>query len=149
MNESYRSFFGLTREPFTSDIGCRDILVTPADQRCRDQNHPCAIRALTRRHWSRGDGKRQETALGSRWVSNPSRSGFLLFTCTSGSILELYKQITCGMDIDLTSNSKAVMTRRIKAEVLKWVVGKRIKIVLVIPYEWITVNYAILPEKRC
>jgi hypothetical protein len=29
MNESYRAFFGLTKEPFSTELGIKDILETP------------------------------------------------------------------------------------------------------------------------
>jgi general secretion pathway protein A len=132
MNDSYRSFFGLTREPFTADISCKDILVTPAVKGVQDRiMHAISIGAAALVTGEIGSGK--STAL--RYVMDelhPSQYRIIYVTATSGSILELYKQITCGMDIDLTSNSKAIMTQRIKAEVLEWVVGKKMKVVLVI-----------------
>jgi len=53
-------------------------------------------------------------------------------TATSGSILELYRQIINEMGIDITSNSRALLTKTIKQEVLELSQGKKMKVVLVI-----------------
>ena len=132
MHASYRSFFGLTREPFTSDIRREDILETPAVKGVQDRVlHAVNIGAAALVTGEVGSGK--STAL--RYVLeglHPSQYRVVSVTATSGSILELYRQITCEMNIDLASNSKAIMTRRIQTEVLEWVIGKKIKVVLVI-----------------
>jgi len=132
MHDSYRSFFGLTREPFTSDISRKDILETQAVKGVQDRVlHAISIGATSLVTGEIGSGK--STAL--RYVVeglHPSQYRVIYVTATSGSILELYRQITCEMNIDLASNSKAFMTKRIKSEVLEWVLGKKIKVVLVI-----------------
>ncbi len=53
-------------------------------------------------------------------------------TASSGSILELYRQILNELGIDMTGISRAVMTRQIKQEILELVLGKKMKAVLVI-----------------
>jgi general secretion pathway protein A len=132
MHDSYRSFFGLTRDPFTSDIRRKDILETPAVKGVQDRIlHAISIGAAALVTGEIGSGK--STAL--RYVMeglHPSQYRIIYVTATSGSILELYRQITCEMNIDLASNSKAIMTQRIKAEVVEWVLGKKMKVVLVI-----------------
>jgi len=53
-------------------------------------------------------------------------------TASAGSILELYRQILSELGIDVGSTSRAVMIRKIKHEVLEFVHGKKMKVVLVI-----------------
>lgn len=132
MHDKYRSFFGLTREPFTADINRKDILETPAIKGVQDRVlHAINIGATALITGEIGSGK--STAL--RYVTgglHPSQYKIIQITATSGSILELYRQITSVMNIDLVSNSKAIMTQRIKTEVLEWVLGKKMRVVLVI-----------------
>jgi len=132
MKNTYRSFFGLKREPFTADISLKEILVTPAIKGVQDRIlHAIDIGTVSLITGEIGSGK--STAL--RYVMagfHPSQYRVVNVTATSGSILELYRQILNEMNSDLSSNSKALMTRRIKTEVLELVHGKKMKVVLVI-----------------
>jgi len=131
MHNTYRSFFGLSRTPFTQEIDRADIMETAAIKGVQSRIlHAVDIGAASLVTGEIGSGK--STSL--RYVIggfHPSLYKVVYITATSGSILELYRQICHAMDIDLASNSKAVMTKRIKAEVLD-LVHKKMKVVLVI-----------------
>lgn len=83
MNDSYRSFFGLTHEPFTSDISCKDILVTPTVKGVQDRiMHAISIGAAALVTGEIGSGK--STAL--RYVMgelHPSQYRIIYVTARS------------------------------------------------------------------
>lgn len=63
---------------------------------------------------------------------HPSQYRLIRLTATSGSILELYRQILGELASDTNGCSRARMTGRIKNEVLQLACGKKITPVLVI-----------------
>jgi len=129
---SYRAFFEFVREPFGSDISHQHILVTPSITGVEERIH-YAVRlgAVALITGEVGSGK--STAL--RYVTgklHPSEYKVLFVTAAAGSILELYRQILSELGTDVGSSSRAVMIRRIKHEVLEFVHGKKMKVVLFI-----------------
>ena len=132
MSEAYRTFFGLQQEPFSADISLREILVTPVIKAVTERiQYAIRLGAVAIVTGEIGSGK--STAL--RHVTgnlHPSRYRVIYVTATSGSILELYRQVINEMGIDVTSNSRAVLTRTIKQEVVELSHGKKMKVVLVV-----------------
>lgn len=132
MNTAYRTFFALQREPFTADIALNDILVTAAVQAVQERLHySVRLGAVALLTGEIGSGK--STAL--RYVTgnlHPSAYRLIRVTATSGSILELYRQILSELAADVSGCSRANMTARIKHEVLQLACGKKITPVLVI-----------------
>lgn len=132
MSERYRAFFGLQREPFTADISLKEILVTPAINGVQDRIH-YAVRlgavALVTGEIGSGKSTTLRYVIGSL---HPSQYRILYVTATSGSILELYRQIIREMGIDVASNSRAMLTRQIKQEIVELTRGKKMKVLLVI-----------------
>jgi len=132
MSSTYRHYFALQKEPFAADIQRKEILLTPGleavEERIRYAIRLGAIALVT---GEIGSGK--STAL--RYVIgglHPSQFRAITVTATSGSILELYRQILSELGVDKAGISRAVMTRRIKREILDLVQGKRMKVALVI-----------------
>ena len=129
---SYRTFFEFTREPFCADIGHKQILVTPSITGVQERiNYAVRLGAVALVTGEIGSGK--STAL--RYVTgnfHPSEYKILFVTASAGSILELYRQILSELGIDVGSSSRAVMIRRIKHEILEFVRGKKMKVVLII-----------------
>ena len=129
---SYRIFFEFVQEPFGSDISHKQILVTPSLTGVKERIH-YAVRlgAVALITGEIGSGK--STAL--RYVTgnlHPSEYKIIFVTASAGSILELYRQILSELGIDVGSTSRAVMIRKIKHEVLEFVHGKKMKVVLII-----------------
>ncbi len=129
---NYRTFFELTREPFNADISHKEILVTSSLTGVEERIH-YAVRlgAVALITGEIGSGK--STAL--RYATgnlHPSEYKVVFVTASAGSILELYRQILSEFGIDVGSSSRAVMIRKIKHEVLEFVHGKKMKVVLVI-----------------
>jgi len=129
---NYRVFFEFVQEPFSADISHKQILVTPSLTGVEERIH-YAVRlgAVALITGEIGSGK--STAL--RYVTgslHPSEYKVIYVTASAGSILELYRQILSELGIDVGSTSRAVMIRQIKHEVLEFVHGKKMKVVLII-----------------
>jgi len=132
MNNNYRSFFGLKKEPFGPDLKIREILETD-ELKAVSKRFEYAVRLGGACLVTGEIGSGKSTAL--RYAADklhPSEYKAFYVTASSGSILELYRQITEQMAIYQSSTSRAVMTRLIKNEIRQLVEGKKIKVVLVI-----------------
>jgi general secretion pathway protein A len=132
MNENYRIFFELQKEPFGVDIPLEHILVTEALKAVEQRIHyTIRLGAVALVTGEIGSGK--STAL--RYVIeslHPSEYQCLYITATSGSILELYRQLLDALGMHGKGTSRAVMLRRIHQEVLEMVHAKKLKVLLVI-----------------
>jgi general secretion pathway protein A len=125
MDTSYRQFFALTKEPFGADISRKDIMLTKALSAMEERIHyTIRLGAIALVTGEIGSGK--STSL--RYVLGR----IIYITASSGSILELYRQILNELAIDVAGSSRAVMTRKIKQEVLDLTHGKKMKVALVI-----------------
>lgn len=131
-NDMYRAFFGFEKEPFPTDIDLRDILLTDdllaTWERFRYGVNLGAAVLIT------GDvGSGKSTALKyALGQLHPSEYRVFHVTATSGSILELYRQILNELGVETSGSSRASLTRRIKQEIVEWVHNKRMKAILVI-----------------
>ena len=132
MTANYRQFFGLQSEPFIADIKRKDILVTAALKGVEDRVHyAVGIGGIAVVTGEIGSGK--STAL--RYVIgglHPSEYRIIYVTASSGSILELYRQILAALGISLSSSSRALLTQRIKQEIAELINGKKLKTALFI-----------------
>lgn len=132
MTAHYRTFFGLSREPFCSDINLKEILKTPALSAVQDRfDYTVRLGGIALVTGEVGSGK--STAL--RYVAanlHPSEYRTIPITATPGSILELYRLILAKLRIEKTSSSRAVLIRLIQKEIRDLYEGKKIKPVLII-----------------
>ena len=104
MNENYRSFFGLKKEPFGADIAMKDILQTDqlVDTKAR-LDYVIRIGAVGLVTGEVGSGK--STAV--RYAAgnlHPSEYRSIYFTASSGSIMEFYRQLLSELSIHRRSN---------------------------------------------
>lgn len=131
-NETYRAFFGFEKEPFPTDIDLKDILVTDDLSAAWDRfQYAVNLGAAALITGDVGSGK--STALKYAFGQlHPSEYRAFHVTATSGSILELYRQILGELGVDTSGSSRAALTRRIKQEIAEWVHNKRMKAILVI-----------------
>jgi type II secretory pathway predicted ATPase ExeA len=132
MNPNYRLFFELQKEPFASDIEKEHILVTDGLTGIKERIHYAmrsgAVALIT---GEIGSGK--STAL--RYVTeslHPSEHLCLYVTATSGSILELYRQILGVLGINNRGISRALMLQTIRSQVTELTSAKKLKVLLVI-----------------
>ena len=132
MNETYRTLFALSREPFSSQLGLSDILQTPELLNVKERfDYAVRLGAMALVTGEIGSGK--STAL--RYAAgqlHPSEYRILSITASSGSILELYRQLLGELGIEQSTSSRATMIRLIKNEIHQLVRGKKIKVVLII-----------------
>jgi type II secretory pathway predicted ATPase ExeA len=129
---SYHTFFGLQGQPFAADLSLEAILKTEdlleVQQRVLYTIELGAIALVT---GEVGAGK--STAL--RWVAgglHPSKYKPLWVTATSGSILEVYRQLLAELDIQTASSSRAILTGLIRTQILNLVQSKKQQPVLII-----------------
>ena len=132
MNKNYRNFFGLKKEPFGTDLKIKEVLETDELKAAATRfDYAVGLGAMALVTGEIGSGK--STAL--RYCADrlhPSEYKVFYVTATSGSILELYRQITAEMGISQSSNSRAVLTRMIRNEITELVDGKKMKVALII-----------------
>ena len=132
MKPAYRSFFGLTREPFSSEITVEEILKTPEVVAVNDRfEYAVRLGAMALVTGDVGSGK--STAL--RFAMSrlhPSEYRALWITATSGSILELYRQLCSVLEVDTSSSSRAVLTRIIRRQIMEITTARKQKVVLII-----------------
>ncbi len=132
MSEAYRTFFGFHKEPFTAELALKDILLTDDLKGVSERfNYAVRLGAMAVVTGEVGSGK--STAL--RWAAralHPSEYKILWITASTGSILEIYRQLLSELEIDTAASSKAVLTRQIKRQVLSLIQGKKQKPVIVI-----------------
>jgi type II secretory pathway predicted ATPase ExeA len=128
----YRAFFGLKAEPFPTDLALEHILETPDLLALNERfQFAVSIGAIALVTGEVGAGK--STAL--RWACaqlHPAQYRVLWMTASSGSILELYRQLLAELDIDTASCSRAVLTRKIRREITELVRAKKLQPVLII-----------------
>lgn len=132
MTPQYRLFFELQTEPFGADIALEHILVTDCvkalEQRVHYAMRTGAVALIT---GEIGSGK--STAL--RYVAeslHPAEHLCLYVVATTGSILELYRQIVSALGIDVGGVSRAVMLKTIRTLVTELTCAQKLKLLLII-----------------
>lgn len=129
---SYRTFFALTREPFSSDLNVNEILQTQELLAVKERfDYALRIGAMALVTGDIGSGK--STAL--RYAMgqlHPSEYATFYLTASAGSILELYRQILAELGLQSTGTSRVTLTKLIKREIQELVLGKKMKIALVV-----------------
>jgi type II secretory pathway predicted ATPase ExeA len=132
MKDNYKAFYGFNKAPFRTDIKQKDILQTPELIDVAERfEYVIGLGAIGLVTGEVGSGKTTALryALGKL---HPSEYRTLYITASSGSIMELYRQFVDALDIHLTSNSKTVLVKAIKKEIVDYVHEKKMKIALVV-----------------
>jgi general secretion pathway protein A len=129
---TYRAFFGLAREPFTADLDLGAILQTEDLLAVHERiQYTVRLGAIALVTGEVGAGK--STAL--RWATgqlHPSKYRTLWITASSGSILEVYRQLLAELDINTASSSRAVLTGKIREQIANLVGTKKQQPLLII-----------------
>ena len=132
MNEHYRTFFGLAKEPFATDIDHTEILKTPELLNVKVRfDYVTRLGAVGIITGEVGSGKSTAVRYALSTL-HPSEYRSLYITASSGSIMEFYRQLKDALDLYLSSNSKAVMIKAIKKEIVNLVLEKKQKAVLIV-----------------
>jgi general secretion pathway protein A len=132
VDDNYRIFFQLQAEPFGNDLRREQILVTESLAGVQQRiDYATTIGAVALVTGEIGSGK--STAL--RYVSqslHPAKHLCLYVTATSGSILELYRQIVGALGLENRGISKALMLQTIRQQVVELCCAKKMKLLLMI-----------------
>ncbi len=132
MSKGYRAFFGMKKEAFSGDLSVKEIFETNDIRSVQDRfEYVVRLGACALVTGEIGSGK--STAL--RYVASklhPSEYRPIYVTACSGSILEFYRMTLTELNIDKSSTSRAVMIRLIKKEIQELVLGKKLKVVLIV-----------------
>ncbi len=132
MRDHYRAFFGFQQEPFGTTIPLKHILETPDVIGVKERiDYVVRLGAVGLVTGDIGSGK--STALkyaGSGF--HPSEYRLIRLTASSGSILEIYRQLLCELGMDTAGTSRTIMTQKIKKDILELMQGKKMKTVLII-----------------
>jgi len=132
INNNYRSFFGLKKEPFGSDISLNDILKTTELIDVKDRfDYIIGLGAIGLVTGDVGSGKSTAIRYAAELL-HPSEYKSLYMTASSGAIMEFYRQLINELNIHIKSNSKTLMLRLIKKEITQLVCEKKIKVVLLV-----------------
>jgi len=131
MREHYKVFFGFKKEPFSQEIRVEDMMksssLTGVKERFLYAVNLGAIAVIT---GDVGSGKSSALRFASATL-HPSEYRVLYVTATSGTIIELYKQICYALNIEMRGGSKAVLSRTIKSCIME-LVDKKERPVLII-----------------
>jgi general secretion pathway protein A len=132
MSTTYRAFFGLQKEPFPMDLAIKDILHTPQVSGVLERvDYTIELGAITLVTGDIGSGKSTALRCAASKL-HPSQYRVVSLTASSGSILEFYRLFLNELGIDMSSNSKALMVRTIKREILDLTLARKIKPVLIV-----------------
>ena len=127
MSEAYRTFFGLSKEAFPSQIDIDEILVTPEVEESKaGLTTPCGLGSSAVVTGDVGSGK--STAL--RYAASslhPSEYKVFYVTASSGSIIELYRQIVEELGDRTIVYIPCGHGFHYKNEIREFVQGKKIK----------------------
>jgi len=132
MSTTYRTFFGMKKEAFAADLSIKEIFETD-DIRSVQERFDYAVRLGSVALVTGEIGSGKSTAL--RYVAaklHPSEYRPIHITACSGSILEFYRMFLAELNIEKSSTSRAVMIRLIKKEIQELVLGKKLKVVLIV-----------------
>lgn len=127
-----RTFFGFTKNPFSSDLRVDEILQTDALKSLVNRfEYALEIGGIVLITGDIGSGK----STGLRYAMHglhPSEYHVFYVTASSGSILEFYRLFLGEIGLETGGYSRAVMVRKIKSEIRRIVLEKKMKVVLII-----------------
>ena len=132
MSLTYRTFFGLSREAFPTELAIKDIMETRDIGSINDRlQYALRIGAVALVTGEVGSGK--STAI--KYVISklhPSEYKTLWITACSGSILEFYRLFLEEMGIHMAGSSKAIIMKLIKKSIREMIVEKKMRAVLIV-----------------
>ncbi len=131
MREHYRVFYGFRKEPFSQDIRVEDMMkhagLMGVKERFLYAINLGAIAVIT---GDVGSGKSSALRFASSTL-HPSEYRVLYITATSGTIIELYKQICHALNIEIRGSSRAALSRIIKSCIMELVTKKERPVLII------------------
>ena len=130
-HETYRVFFGFGKEPFGQNVRVEDMMKSAALLGVKERFlYAVGLSAAAVITGEVGSGKSSALRFASALL-HPSEYKILAVTATTGTIIELYKQLCHTLDVLTKNTSKAVLTRIIRSSLLE-LADKKQKPVLII-----------------
>jgi general secretion pathway protein A len=128
---SYSAYFGFKSEPFSSEIGAKNLLKLPSMVSVKERFDYVMSGGVFLITGEVGAGK--STSL--RWSQSqfhPSQYLFINITATGGSLIEFYRQLCWDLDTEVKTGSRAGILRNFKATIREIVATKKQKIIIVV-----------------
>jgi type II secretory pathway predicted ATPase ExeA len=133
-------FFGFKKDPFSQEIRVEDMMKSSSLMGVKERFlYAVNLGAIAVITGDVGSGKSSALRFASATL-HPSEYRVLYVTATSGTIIELYKQICYALNMEVRGGSKAVLSRMIKSCVME-LVDKKERPVLIIDED----SKAVLP----
>jgi general secretion pathway protein A len=132
LSTTYRAYFGLKTDPFATDVQTKDLLRLPGMLGVKERlDYVVSLGGVFVVTGEVGSGK--STSL--RWSLapyHPSETVVVAVVANSGSIVELLRLISWGLDLNPTSMSKSKLFNDLRGVIREIAVGKKQRLVLVI-----------------
>lgn len=128
---SYNVFFGFKSEPFSSEIGAKNLLKLPSMISVKERFDYVMNGGIFVVTGEVGSGK--STSL--RWSQSqyhPSQYLFLNITASGGSLIEFYRQLCWDLDIEMKTGSRASILKTFKSTIREIAATKKQKITIVV-----------------
>lgn len=126
-----RHYFGFTKEPFSSDIRVDELYHTGALEAAKERIlYAVNLGAVSVITGDVGSGK--STAL--RYASStlhPSMYHIIHVVASTGSVIEVLRQICMAFDIEWTSTSCSKLTKNIRATVIEMARKKQVPVLII------------------
>jgi type II secretory pathway predicted ATPase ExeA len=128
---NYKPYFGFTKTPFQRNIAVKNLLQTDQMLEVASRiKYAVELGGMAIVTGEVGTGK--STAL--RYAIkefHPSEYVILYIVATTGSAIEIYKQICVELKLDLTSQSKSFLIKQIKSTILEFWARKQKPILII------------------
>lgn len=127
----YRSYFGFQREPFAQDLRVEDLYPLPGLKAATARfQYALTLGAVSIVTGDVGSGK--STAL--RYAAStlhPSQYKVVSLVGSTGSIIDVLRQLCTGFDVDGNSNSLARLTRTLRGAIQDIVQRKQVPVLII------------------
>jgi general secretion pathway protein A len=132
MNKGYRVFFGFRKEPFVNNLPITDILETDEVKNVKQRfDYTVGLGGIGVVTGDVGSGKSTALRYASSMLHKSEYSVYYI-TASTGSIIELYKQIAKALGLVDLKSSKAHLSAIIRSEITDLVLEHKKKVLLII-----------------
>ncbi len=128
---NFNAFFGFKNEPFTTEISTKDILKLPSMTSVKERMDYVMRGGVFVITGEVGSGK--STAL--RWSQShyhPSQHLFINVIASAGSLVEFYRQLCWGLDVEMKTGNRTGILKTFKASIREIAATKKQKVMVVV-----------------